>query len=197
MRKIVIGRSKDCDIVIKDTTDVVSRHQAVITVDFWGRMMLYDTSINGTYVNGVRMPKPDGMAVTRKDKVNFGHVWDFDLTTVADPYRTTKLWCIAGFVAVLLLAFLLCLIPWGGKEEPAVAGSDSKVVDTRRPSAPDTTSAATPAPQQQEARPARKPSGKKKSSTKSSNAEQAETAPEKVTPQPANDNPADKAPLIF
>ena len=55
MKKLTIGRNNACDIIIPDTTDLVSRKQAVLTYSFWGKMVLYDTSNNGTYVNGQKL----------------------------------------------------------------------------------------------------------------------------------------------
>ncbi|MBR2016634.1 MAG: FHA domain-containing protein, partial [Prevotella sp.] len=52
MKKLTIGRNNACDIIIPDTSDLVSRKQAVLTYSFLGKMVLYDTSNNGTYVNG-------------------------------------------------------------------------------------------------------------------------------------------------
>ena len=57
MKRITVGRGNDCDIVIDDNTDKVSRHHLVISVDFMGRMTVSDTSSNGTFLNGNTMLK--------------------------------------------------------------------------------------------------------------------------------------------
>lgn len=103
MKKIVIGRGHDCDIIINDTTDVVSRRQAAIAFDFFGNMTIYDLSTNGTFVNGVRVPKPAGIPLKRTDSVNFGSVCDFDMNRVRDPYHNTRIILAAIVVAVLLI----------------------------------------------------------------------------------------------
>ncbi|MDE5734889.1 MAG: FHA domain-containing protein [Duncaniella sp.] len=103
MKKVVIGRGHDCDIVIEDTTDVVSRRQAAIAFDIFGRMTIYDLSTNGTFVNGIRVPKPAGVPLRRTDTVNFGTVCEFDLGRVRDPYRGLR----------VLLCSLLALIVIG------------------------------------------------------------------------------------
>ena len=54
MKTYSIGRDLGCDIVINDTTDVVSRRHAVLTVASSGKMTLTDLSSNGTYINGIR-----------------------------------------------------------------------------------------------------------------------------------------------
>lgn len=104
MRKIIIGRSNDCDIVISDTTDVVSRRQAVITFTFFGKKTLYDTSVNGTFVNGDRMDKSVGKVVTKSDKINFSHACDLDWICVKDPYRRLKM---AIFCILISLMFIV------------------------------------------------------------------------------------------
>ena len=53
MKKIyTIGRDEGCDIVIPDSTDVISRLHATIRVESNDKIYLIDQSRNGTYVNG-------------------------------------------------------------------------------------------------------------------------------------------------
>jgi len=103
MKKITIGRNNVCDIIIPDTTDMVSRKQAILTYSFWGKMVLYDTSNNGTYVNGQKLENGKGIQVTRKDKVNFARIADLDWNEVKDPYRQMK-WIVAAACLVIMLA---------------------------------------------------------------------------------------------
>lgn len=108
MKKLIIGRNNACDIIIYDTSDLVSRKQAVLTYSFWGKMVLYDTSNNGTYVNGQKMETGKGLRVTRKDKVNFARITDLDWNDVKDPYRKAKLFtAIGGAVFIILTIFLI------------------------------------------------------------------------------------------
>lgn len=102
MKRITIGRSKDCDIVINDERDNVSRKHAVITFSLWGRMTLSDTSSNGTFINDRRMLKGASLPVTRADKVRLGDSWVLDWGSVADPYRLWRR--VLAVVAVLLVA---------------------------------------------------------------------------------------------
>jgi len=139
MKKVVIGRGRECNVVLADTTDVVSRRQAVIAFTFWGKMTLYDTSSNGTFVNGQRLAKQEGKVVTRRDKINFGHVWDLDWATIKDPYRNTKLALAGLLVALLLVAGALFLfLPDGNGGEPENKGvvTDSLRTDTLRQDTP-------------------------------------------------------------
>lgn len=57
MKKITVGRGNDCDIVIPDERDNVSRHHMVISFNLLGKMTISDTSSNGTFINERRMLK--------------------------------------------------------------------------------------------------------------------------------------------
>lgn len=109
MKKLIIGRNNACDIVIPDTSDLVSRKQAVLTYTFWGKMVLYDTSNNGTYVNGQKLENGKGFRVTRKDKINFARIVDFDWDEVKDPYRMAKISAAIGTLIIILAAIILVL----------------------------------------------------------------------------------------
>lgn len=54
MKKIIVGRGLDCDIVIPDERDNVSRHHLVISFNLLGKMTISDTSSNGTFINEKR-----------------------------------------------------------------------------------------------------------------------------------------------
>lgn len=135
MKKVVIGRGRECDVKLADTTDVVSRRQAVIVFSFFGKMTLYDTSSNGTFVNGERLAKQEGKVVTRNDKINFCHVWDLDWATVKDPYRGMKIALAAGIAALLLvIGALFLFLPdrKGGEPQESEIATDSLRNDTLR-----------------------------------------------------------------
>lgn len=106
MKRITIGRGRECDIRLEDSTDMVSRRQAVITVSPTGRMMIYDTSSNGTFVNGEKVEKPDGKVIKRGDQINFARVVDLDWSQVRDPYRTMKISLAVIFLAAVAVATL-------------------------------------------------------------------------------------------
>ena len=109
MKKLTIGRNNACDIIIPDTSDLVSRKQAVLTYSFWGKMVLYDTSNNGTYVNGQKLENGKGLRVTRKDKINFARIADLDWNEVKDPYKKMKIVAAFCTVAIIVFAVLLAL----------------------------------------------------------------------------------------
>lgn len=110
MKKITIGRGRECDIRLDDSTDTVSRRQAVITVTPFGKMEIYDTSSNGTFVNGQKVEKPNGMPLKRGDKVNFAHVADLDWDMVKDPYRKTKVMSLVILLVAIVTAVIILLI---------------------------------------------------------------------------------------
>lgn len=134
MKKITIGRGRECDIRISDSTDRISRRQAIITFSPLGKMMIYDTSYNGTFVNGEPVVKPEGKPVKRGDNVNFARLADLDWSLVKNPYR--KMWnFIFLILSVLIIAgagllvWSLCLVDkgdMGTKETPKeVVSNDS------------------------------------------------------------------------
>lgn len=144
MKKLTIGRHNSCDIIIPDTTDIVSRKQAVLEISFFGKMLLSDTSNNGTYVNGERLANGASKVVTRADKVNFGRVANLDWTQVHDPYRRHKLW---GGFAVLCVLIASGILTWWlmrpAEVDLNIGVDDIEVVV---PSSTDSAESAAPAP---------------------------------------------------
>jgi len=134
MKRIIIGRGNDCDIVIPDELDNVSRHHAVISFDFFGRMTLSDTSSNGTLINGTRMLKGASIPVTRNDKIQLGGAWMFDWDSVEDPYRKVR--NITYVVIALLVLLSIGLVSWSIYHSRHNDASNSIIV----PKAPDNTS---------------------------------------------------------
>ena len=108
MKRITIGRSTDCDIVINDQTDNVSRRHAVITFDLFGRMTISDTSSNGTFINDQRMLKGASLPVTREDKVRLGKAWILDWNTISDPTKGIRRFLIIAIAAILIAVAGIC-----------------------------------------------------------------------------------------
>lgn len=107
MKRIVIGRANDSDIVIPDEHDNVSRHHAVLSFNFFGKMTLSDTSSNGTLINGNRMLKGASVPVTRNDEIQLGGSWAFDWNLVEDPYRFQRraVYVIAALLFAITVGF--------------------------------------------------------------------------------------------
>lgn len=130
MKRIIIGRATDSDIIIPDEHDNVSRHHAVITFGFFGRMTLSDTSSNGTLINGTKMLKGTSIPVTRKDKIQLGGAWIFDWNLVEDPYKSIRRNCI--ILCVVLAAITIGGISWYVYD--FYKNSDSPSIEIPKPS---------------------------------------------------------------
>lgn len=102
MKQITIGRSKECDIIIVDESEKTSRKHAVITFTFFGKMRIYDTSSNGTYVNGEKLVKPASMEIKRGDKIEFAKEAELDWNQVVDPYAKMRIPVIFLSVALIV-----------------------------------------------------------------------------------------------
>lgn len=102
MKRIIIGRGIDCDIVIPDEKDNVSRHHLVISFGLFSKMTISDTSSNGTFVNDRKLLKGASVPVTREDKVRLGSQWTLDWSLVKDPYVVTR--------RILLGAAIFCVL---------------------------------------------------------------------------------------
>lgn len=112
MKRIIIGRGVDCDVVIPDEKDNVSRHHAVISFSFMGKMNISDTSSNGTFINGNRMLKGTTMPITKNDEVRFGDSWVLDWNLIEDSKTSVQkmFFYIAAFVLVVVVGFGIWLI---------------------------------------------------------------------------------------
>lgn len=103
MKKIyTIGRDEGCDIVIPDSTDVISRLHATIRVESNDKIYLTDQSRNGTYINGMKMSSNVEIPVSRKDVISLAHIYELDWSLVPKQKSKTKIF----FVALLLVALL-------------------------------------------------------------------------------------------
>ena len=185
MKKLTIGRNNACDVVIPDTSDLVSRRQAVLRYYFSGKMVLYDTSNNGTYVNGKKLENGKGFQVTRKDKVNFARIADLDWKEVKDPYRKSKI--VAGVCTIIIVVVAIIFTWWSplANEEASVPvqtemSSDKGMTET------------TVRPQVVNERPKQQPA---KRSTKKGNGKKGKSG----TPNNVNNNKDvdDNSPIVY
>ncbi|MBC7892067.1 MAG: FHA domain-containing protein, partial [Sphingobacteriaceae bacterium] len=103
-----IGREADNAIVVSH--DRVSRYHATLLVDKHGKLFLQDQSMNGTFVNGVRISSYTQFPLRRGDAVTFGEGARLDWNQVPRPNSfdlaffqnvDRRLWY--GLAAVLLL----------------------------------------------------------------------------------------------
>ena len=102
MKALSIGRDQNCDIVINDNTDVISRRHAILNISSSGKITLVDQSRNGTYVNGIRITPNVPVPVSRKDIISFAHVAKLDWNAV--PASNTGMrFAAMGAIAVLII----------------------------------------------------------------------------------------------
>lgn len=108
MKVLTIGRSEDCNIVIDDNQDLISRKHAMLRIYPLGKMELVSMGRNGTFVNGLPVKNNIPIKITRKDVVSFAHVKQLDWTLVQNPYRIYHISAMA--IAALLVIFIIyCL----------------------------------------------------------------------------------------
>lgn len=108
MNKVyTIGRDETCDIIIIDSSDVVSRVHATLKSNGNGKYTLVDQSRNGTYVNGIRMSTNEEIPITRKDVVSFAHVQDLDWDQIPEDKkgRKTIIILVISFIAITAIAY--------------------------------------------------------------------------------------------
>lgn len=124
MKILTIGRGDDCDIVLDDNQDLISRKHAMLRIYPFGKMELVSMGRNGTYVNGLPVKSNKPIKVSRKDVISFAHVKQLDWNLVKDPYRIYYIFALA--LVVLLLLFTAYTY-WSGR--PAKSGSTIPFVE--------------------------------------------------------------------
>ena len=132
MKRIyTIGRDPQCDILIQDVRGVVSRVHAVLRVESNGKMYIKDQSMNGTYINGMRVTANVEIPVSRKDVINFANVMDLDWTIIPNPAK--KRMEIIGFSLLgVVVAGLMAWLIWDKdvfKKEPTVIYQKDTIVN--------------------------------------------------------------------
>lgn len=107
MKTYSIGREHSCDIVINDSTDVISRRHALLNVAPSGKMTIIDQSSNGTYVNGIRISPNVPVPVTRKDVISLAHVAKLNWDLIPKSNVWVKYVGIAAAVIVVAVAAVI------------------------------------------------------------------------------------------
>ncbi len=131
MKTYSIGRDMGCDIVINDSTDVISRRHALLNITPSGKMTIIDQSSNGTYVNGIRISQNVPVPVTRKDIISLAHVAKLDWNQIPKSNQGMK-YFIIGLVAVILVLGIIFGAKelTSDKEDPVVPAPVTEVNDT-------------------------------------------------------------------
>ena len=112
-RILTIGRDYSCDIHINDGADIVSRNHATLEIGIGGKYYITDTSSNGTYVNGMRIPYQQRFEITREDEVSFAHAAILEWNTV--PRDKTIMIAVISVVAAIVVAVAIALAVTGSK----------------------------------------------------------------------------------
>lgn len=113
MKILTIGRGEDADIQLNQAE--ISRRHANIRYGMFGKMEIRDLSLNGTSINGRRLPPNKFVPVSRKDIVSFADVAKLDWKQVPDPMKPYK---IGGIIVIAIIILFI------------VAGSISRIVSS-------------------------------------------------------------------
>lgn len=104
-----IGRDPGSDIYLYDDRNVISRTHAILKIGKRGKYYISDQSMNGTYVNGIKISPGVQVPVTRKDVISFAHIAELDWEMV--PKSRGRIWLYISLpIAVAALTFG---IVWG------------------------------------------------------------------------------------
>lgn len=127
-KTITIGRGNDSHIILSD--ERTSRRHCLLTIYPTGSMEIKDLSQNGTYVNGMKIPRNANFKVKRDDVVTFAQAEKLNWQAVEDPYKNARL-AVIGCTAVILLffAFVLCkdmIFPQNNFETLGEGGSSTQ-----------------------------------------------------------------------
>lgn len=104
-----IGRDSECDIIIYDDENIVSRRHATLRVTKGGKYYLSDQSMNGTYVNGIRMRSGVEIPVRREDTISFAHVADLDWRLIPNRKRAI-VFSVIGIILSLVVVVLMSVL---------------------------------------------------------------------------------------
>lgn len=115
----IIGREADCDIVLWNDSAEISRHHAQIRIDKKSKYWLMDTSLNGTYLNGMRLQSNQEVMVTRKDVITFAQQDRLDWNLI--PKQSKKgLWITLSVLAALLITVCVFATLYWPKDDTIV-----------------------------------------------------------------------------
>ena len=173
MKAYTIARETGCDIVINDSTNVISRRHAVLNVTPSGKMTIIDQSQNGTYVNGIRISSNVPVPVTRKDNISFAHISKLDWNMI--PKQTSYMtWAAIGAAIIVIAVGVIIGAKYWQSDEPAAPVTTQ--TDSVKAEKKDTVKTEKPKEDKvdQEKKPVAKP---KKTDTKTDNKKKKEEEP--------------------
>ena len=103
MRVLTIGRNEDCDIIVEDPQNMISKKHAILRFYPLGKIEIVPLGRNFTYINGRLVQNEKAHKVTRKDVISFAHVKDLNWSLVPNPYAKIRNIIISILLAVILL----------------------------------------------------------------------------------------------
>lgn len=127
-----VGRDSDCDICFPDDRNIISRRHATIRVTGNGKCYISDQSMNGTYINGIRMRPGVEVPVKRDDVVTFANVATLDWSLVPRSYHNALVVAASVFAVLLSLGLIVSIVVIyagrGSQESEGTVTTSSDVV---------------------------------------------------------------------
>lgn len=108
MKKLILGRSEDCDVYLSDTKGLISRKHAIMKITSLGQYEITDVSKNGTFINGIRMNPHIPYKVKRKDVIVFANTSKLDWDDIPDYYKWIKIGLVG--MMVLIAVIIVCMV---------------------------------------------------------------------------------------
>lgn len=119
-----IGRDEASDIVLWDDNNVISRTHAFLRIGKGGQYTITDQSMNGTYVNGMKIASGVEVPVKRSDSISFAHLAELDWSQIPNPAK--KRW----FTLIIVLVAVLAVLAGGYFAYQALKGKVVKTVSS-------------------------------------------------------------------
>jgi len=137
MKTISIGSSPTCQIQIKD--ERIGRQHAVLRIYSLGKMEIIDqNSINGTYVNGVKVTPDVPFPVKRKDTITFAKTGrQLDWHDIPNPVGKLAIYGICSLFIVALIYAIALMWNNNSEETGSFGGGGSSGGSVYQPQGPD------------------------------------------------------------
>ena len=103
MQHYTIGRNNDCHIRIPEHLDRISREHATLKVMDNGKIFVVDNSMNGTYVNGIKITPLVDYPVKRGDTISFANDYELDWTMIVKPKRKRLVYLLSSIIAIVVI----------------------------------------------------------------------------------------------
>lgn len=127
-----IGRGEECTIRIVDGTQRVSRNHATLKLTDSGNYFITDHSVNGTYVNGIRISPNVDFPVKRGDSIAFANVSILNWDLVPRKIPKVLVYGLIGLAGLLVVTggiLWLANLPEKNLDTPSVPLTDSLQVE--------------------------------------------------------------------